>query len=208
MRTTLTIGVTAVAVIVASCGGGGVSQAEYDQKLAELALAQQQLVAAGETIAELEGRAVGADDALAIVEAAVLEALGLRGIAADPGRDRVELLAEAVRATTEERDMLLEAVESGGGGELGPTVDVDLIEGSLRIASAVQDWARPSMRPQSTDDMESLRQVVDQVGDEMVTLAYEQLLADYDRADDGDQVDLLMALGYWAVETAGVSVIR
>lgn len=201
--------IVALAVLAGACGGGGVPQAEYDQKVAELALTQQDLVAARERLGELEGAASSVDDVLAEVEEAVLAALGLTGIIADPGRDRIDLLAEAVAATTEERDMLLAAIEAGEGVEGGATsFDLERLEGFVQIAITVQDWVRPSARPASASDLESIRAAIDLVNDEMLTLAFDQLVAEYDAASEEEQIDLLVAVAFWAVDMARAEAVR
>lgn len=199
--TTGIVAITVAAVGIAACSGGGVSQAEHDQVLAELAVAQQALVEARTEFAESEVTAGEVDAMLAEVEGAVLDALGLRGITADPGRDRVELLAEAVAATTEERDMLLLAIESGGG-EFGAGADQEHIAILLSVAATAQDWTRPSVRPADADALEALAPHVDQISDEMLTLAFEQLVAQYDGASSEGQIDLLIDVSMSALERA------
>ena len=195
----------AVAVVVTACGGGGVPQAEYDQKLAELALAQQELFDAREQIGELESLTEGSDDVFAQVEAAVLEALGLTGISAPPNSDRVEVLAEAVAATTEERDMLLRAIEEGDP-EFSPGFDVDRVRGLLDIARVAQDWARPTGLPDDVSELTTIEDSVFQVSDEMVTLAYEALIEAYPDADTDDRIGLLLDVAFWAVDIARSSL--
>ena len=202
--TMLTIAV-AVAAAITACGGGGVPQAEYDQKVAELALAQQELFDAREQIGELESLTEGSDEVFAEVEAAVLEALGLTGISAPANSDRVEVLAEAVAATTEERDMLLSAIEEGGG-EFGSELDVGRVRGLLDIARAAQDWARPTSLPDDVAELTSIEDMVFQVSDEMVTLAYEALIEAYPDANTHDRIGLLLDVAFWAVDIARSSL--
>jgi hypothetical protein len=203
-RLTIWIAGVLLAVVATACGDDGVSRAEYDQKVSELALTQQELVTARERIGELETLAEGNDDVFADVETAVLEALGLVGITAPPGSDRVEVLAEAVAATTEERDMLLRAFEEGDP-EFGPGFDVDRVLGLLDIARVMQDWARPTSLPEVTE-LTSVEITVGQVGDEMVTLAYEALIEAYPDADTEDRIGLLLDVAFWAVDIARSSL--
>jgi hypothetical protein len=188
-----------VVVMAAACSDGGVSQAEYDQRVAELTLAQRDLAEARDQVAALRAAESAVESSFEEIEDAILEALGLRGVVADPGRDRLEVLAEAVRATTEERDLLLEAVESGHE-EFGPSVDIERIEWLHQVATTVHDWARPSNRPQDLAEIGELSSAVEAAGDEMLSLAYEQLRTDFEGASDEEQVDLLMAVAFWAVE--------
>ena len=195
------IGMVAIALAAAACGGSGVSQAEYDQRVSELALTQQELVAARDRISELEAQTGATDDVLSQVEAAVLEALGLTGISAPAGSDRVETLAEAVAATTEERDMLLRAIEEGDA-EFGPGFDVARVFGLLEIASVMQDWARPTGLPDDVTVLAGIQGTIDQVGDEMVSLAFDQLIEAYPDADTEDRISLLLDVAFWAVDIA------
>jgi len=202
MRSRIYLVAIALGLVAAACGG--VSQAEYDQKTTELALTQQDLYEARERIDELDR---GTD--MERVEEQVLAALGLRGMSVEPGRDRAEALAEAVRATADERDELLIMIEEIGGTELqrevlAPPAELDIgrIDALLVIASTTQDWMRPTTVPASADEIELIRPIVEVVADAGLQAAYDVALGSYDAATTEDRIELLAVIGYQALETA------
>jgi hypothetical protein len=183
-----------------------VSQAEYDEKVAALALTEQELLQARTQVAALQEAEKGNEAVVDEIESAILDALGLQAISGPPPANRVEQLAAAVAATTEERDALLETIESGGEGEFSAPLDRERLQVLLRIAEVTQNWLLPSSRPLDSVELESLRPLVEQAGDEMVTLAYASLVADYESADADEQIRLLAEVGFWAITLARASI--
>jgi hypothetical protein len=201
--------VVALTLLAAACAGD-VSRAEHDQKLAELALAQQELLAAREEVMLLEEAVEESSDLAADVEARILTVLGLRGMIVEPGRDRLDALAEAVAAVVHERDELLGISEATG--ELGAApVDGERLRPFLEIAATAVEWTRPDVLPLPPDELAVVGPAVEEAGDEMVTLAYEQLLAASAEATPEDEPELrgLAAdLAWWALETARSALRR
>ena len=199
----------ALALVAVACGGGDVSQAEYDQKLADLALAQQELLEARQEVAASAVSREALNDLAARYESVVLEALGLRAMTVPEGFDRAEVLGEAVAATVRERDELLAGVEGASPHPEGGVVDTDRLGGFLTIAGSVLLFVSPDRLPDDATVRESLGPLVEQVDDEMITLAYEELLAAYSQgAADERRAELLNTVGYWAIEMALSALAR
>ncbi len=125
---------TAAMVLLAACSGGDVSEAEYDQTLTELALAQQELVTARNRIAELEEDLLKAAAQPADLTARLEDLLRESGVTPDPGLDPFVQLSDTLldfrRQITEtmvELERLAEAAElDPGAAELHDRLDAYL----------------------------------------------------------------------------------
>ena len=201
MRARVVVAVVAFALTAGACGGGDVSQEVYDQKVAELALAQQDLLEARQRLQEAGANQRSTDEVAARYETVVLEALGLVGMQVPEGFDRVDALAEAVAATVHERDELMSIIE--GGSEPTAAADPERLRLMLTIGTSALLFLPPQQVPDEATVTETFDSLVEQVGDEMITIAYNDLLAAYaDEVADDRKVELLNSLGYWAIEMA------
>lgn len=201
--------VVAVTFVVAACGGGDVSQQVYDQKVAELALAQQNLLDARQELRRAVAQGEALDDLADRYEAAVLEALGLVGMSVPEGFDRVDALAEAVSATSQERDELLESMEGGSESEATVSTDTDRLSAMVTIATSVLLFLPPQPLPDVATIQETFGPLVGEVSDEMITIAYDDLIVAYDEGADEERLtELLNGLGYWALQMASSELAR
>ena len=194
--------VVVVALFAAACGGGDVSQSVHDQKVAELALAQQDLLEARQELQAAGATQQSIDEVAARYETAVLAALGLVGMDVPDGLDRADALAAAVEGTVQERDELLSMVE-----EAGPAAPAQIDRERVRLMLTIATSALLFLPPQQVPDVATIREtfapLVEQVGDEMISIAYDDLLVAYSEGEEDERkVELLNTLGYWAMEMA------
>lgn len=193
--------VVAVALVLSACGGGDVSQQVYDQKVAELSLAQQDLLETRQDLRRASEGQENLEDLAARYETAVLEALDLRGMSVPEGFDRIDALAEAVIATARERDELMAMIEVGSEVTEPGALDSDRLGTMVTIATSVLLYLPPQELPDAATVQETFGPLVSRVADEMITLAYDELVLAYDEGAEAVRLtELFNNLGYWALE--------
>jgi hypothetical protein len=195
--------IAGAAIVGAGCSSDGVSEAEYDQKVAELALAQQDLYDATDAASTAKARTAEIEDR---IDRLAVEA----ELALDPGDDPLDVVVETINAGREEVLYLsteLERALAAGDAAPPPGTPLDTrLAASLDVAATTTDWLRPGNLPES-EQLVELADAVASTEDEDVRLAYEVLLEGYDNADSEGQVGLIAELDYWAVDNASALVL-
>lgn len=171
----------AVTLVAVSCDSGGdVSQEDHDQKLAELALAQQELFAARQELANVETRAENAEAAVEITEDLENEIGVLQGEVAfrddmaitiiselgseyDPERSPIEQLGEIV------------LVAAGEGEAVESDPDRDRIDAYFGVISLLGGMGSASVP--AADMLADVRPEVDRTLDMELTTEYDILVA-------------------------------
>lgn len=191
------------AIALAACSSDGVTQAEYDQKVAELALAQQDLYDANDAASTAKARAAELEDG---IDGLVAEA----ELALDPGDDTFDVVIETINAGREEVLYLSTELERAlAAGEATPPPDTPAdtrLAALLDVAATTTDWLRSGNLPEP-EQLVELADAVAATEDETVRLAYESLLEGYDGADAEEQTGLVADLDLSAVDSARALVL-
>lgn len=137
------------AVLLASCSGSDITQAEYDQKITDLALAQQELLTARDRISvmedEMERAAATTNQLTDRITALLREAGGI----ADAGIDPVDQMDALINDLRTQVDALMieleERVEATGEGaaETDGAARLDAYLGLISLWAASWDGAAP-----------------------------------------------------------------
>jgi hypothetical protein len=158
----------AVAVLAGSCSRGGVSQAEYDQTVAELALAQQELLAARDDVSSLQSTLGELDPEGLFNQIAVLEAeVAQRD---DLARSVIEEQGGVVDAARSPLEQLAEMTQEAA---TGPGNDGERLDAYLALISLVTGLGLEAAPEAAL--LEDLRPTVDATLDMELTGRYDEL---------------------------------
>lgn len=196
------------AMVVAACGG--VPQAEHDRVVNELILAQQDLIdaqndraaareAAAVAVAEAsdaEDRARDSERALEETNARIDVAVASTGLIVSNLEEPLDLLAQALVDMQQENARLGEQLEVAQVEQ--PAVALDRFDAFLEVAATVTDFLRSSETPDYEMAL-TLEAPVGRAADEMLTLAFEQLVDEYETADVSRRRELLADVAMWAI---------
>ncbi len=101
-----------------------------------------------------------------------------------------------IGALQEAEELLMAELEAATGE--GASMDVARLEALLETAATSFEWLRSGNLPEPAE-MAGVAALVDRAGDEMVRLAYQQLVTEYPAADDRRRAELVSDLGFTAV---------
>jgi outer membrane murein-binding lipoprotein Lpp len=179
--------VVAWAVLLAACSSGGVSRAEYDQKVAELALTQQDLLAERDVVAALESQLEGID-----VEALRNQIAVLEGEVAQRDALAHTLIEEAGAVVDDRRtpiEQLAEIVLDGPPEDLNTA---DRLDAYLLVISLVAGLGFDS--PPDPSLLEDIRPEVDRTLDMELTTRLDELIEAAGSDPDGYPAEALRFL--------------
>lgn len=200
------VSVTALAFMLAGCGGSGVSQAEHDQLLAELALTQQDLAEVRRELAGAVESGGGESSRADALEAGIEEIIRNNNIVLGAQQDPLEELGRLV-ADFHEREAGLMAEMEALISEFetteyqaqpeAPKLDVAPY---VELLSSVVTWLAASELP-TWQEVSVAQNALEQAGDPDLFAHWDTASGGYDDLEPATQRQ-------WLADLAGLALMR